>query len=151
MEKLRSLPPEIAFDPKHLKTKEDWIRGGEIVFDAPTVYDAEVNMEEVASSDWYSAIGVPIAKDGTIPWVRYVIRGTGNVEVGNLSCGFCHTRVLPDGSAAKGAQSNFSFDRAIAFRDRRGDMPWPDTQQLAGAVYRAVGCGNAAPARTELR
>ena len=94
MEKLQRLPPELAFDPARLKTKEDWIRAGEIVFDAPTAYGAEVNMEEIASTAWYSATGVPIAKDGTVPWVRYVIRGTGNVEVGNLSCGFCHTRVM---------------------------------------------------------
>jgi len=123
MEKLKRLPPELAFDPARLKTKEDWIRAGEIVFDAPTAYGAVVNMEEVASTAWYSAAGVPIAKDGTVPWVRYVIRGTGNVEVGNLSCGFCHTRVMADGSVAKGAQSNFSFDKAIAFRERRRGTP----------------------------
>jgi hypothetical protein len=123
MEKLKRLPPELAFDPARLRTKEDWIRAGEIVFDAPTAYDAEVNMGEVTNAAWYSATGVPIAKDGTVPWVRYVIRGTGNVEVGNLSCGFCHTRVLPDGSVVKGAQSNFSFDRAIAFRERHRGTP----------------------------
>jgi hypothetical protein len=123
IEKLKRLPPELAFDSARLKTKEDWIRAGEIVFDAPTAYGAEVNMDELTSPAWYSATGVPIAKDGTVPWVRYVIRGTGNVEVGNLSCGFCHTRVLPDGSVAKGAQSNFSFDRAIAFRERRRGTP----------------------------
>jgi hypothetical protein len=123
MEKLKRLPPQLAFDPVRLKTKEDWIRAGEIVFDAPAAYNAEVNMDEVASPAWYSATGVPIAKDGTVPWVRYVIRGSGNIEVGNLSCGFCHTRVLPDGSVVKGAQSNFSFDRAIAFRERRRGTP----------------------------
>jgi hypothetical protein len=123
MEKLRHLPPQLAFDPARLKTKEDWVRAGEIVFDAPTAYDSEVNMDELVNPAWYSSIGVPVAKDGIVPWVRYVIRGTGNVEVGNLSCGFCHTRVLPDGSVLKGGQSNFSFDKAIAFRDRRRGTP----------------------------
>ena len=123
LEKLKRLGPQLAFDPVRLKTKEDWIRAGEIVFDAPTTYGTDVNMEDVANPEWYAATGVPIARDGTIPWVRYVIRGTGNVEVGNLSCGFCHTRVLPDGSVAKTAQSNFSFDKAIAFRDRRRGIP----------------------------
>src|SRR3954447_9098218 len=123
MEKLKRLPPELAFNPARLKTREDWIRAGEVVFDAPTAYGSEVSMDDVANPAWYSATGVPIAKDGSIPWVRYVIRGSGNVEVGSLSCGFCHTRVLPDGSVAKGAQSNFSFDRAIAFRDRHRGAP----------------------------
>jgi hypothetical protein len=76
-------------------------------------------MEDLANPEWYAATGVRVAKDGTVPWVRYVIRGAGNVEAGNLSCGFCHTRVLPDGSVVKGAQSNFAFDKAIAFRNRR--------------------------------
>lgn len=123
MERLKRLPPELAFDPAKLKTKEDWIRAGEIVFDAPTVYGAEVNLDEVTSDAWYSATGAPVAKDGSVPWVRYVIRGAGNVEVGNLSCAFCHARVLPDGSVVKGAQSNFSFDRSIAFRERRRGNP----------------------------
>lgn len=101
MEKLRRLRPELAFDPARLKTKEDWIRAGEIVFGAPASYGANVSLEDVANPEWYAAAGVPIAKDGTIPWVRYVIRGTEQVELGNLSCGFCHTHVLlPDGSVA---------------------------------------------------
>ncbi len=123
MEKLKRLAPELAFNPARLKTKEDWIRAGEIVFDASTTYGTDVGMQELGNPAWYAATGVPIASDGTIPWVRYVIRSTGNVEVGNLSCGFCHTRVLPDGSVAKGAQSNFAFDRAIAFRDRHRGTP----------------------------
>ena len=39
LEKLKNLEPEIAFDASRLKTKEDWIRAGEIVFEAPTIYD----------------------------------------------------------------------------------------------------------------
>ena len=98
MEKLKRLAPELAFDSAKLKTKEDWIRAGEIVFDAAASYGNAVSMEEVANPDWYAATGIPVAKDGTIPWVRYVIRGTGKVELANLACAFCHTRVLPDGS-----------------------------------------------------
>ncbi len=119
MEKLKQLKPELAFNPASLRTKRDWIRAGEIVFGAPATYGTEVSIGDLADPEWYAATGVPIAKDGTVPWVRYVIRGTGSVEVGNLSCAFCHTRVVPDGSIINGAQSNFSFDRAIAFRNRR--------------------------------
>src|SRR5438309_1436382 len=32
LEKLKRLRPQLAFHPAHLKTKEDWIRAGEIVF-----------------------------------------------------------------------------------------------------------------------
>ena len=126
MEKLKRLSPELAFNPANLKTREDWIRAGETVFDAATSYGTEVSTENLADPAWYAATRVPIARDGTVPWVRYVIRGTGNVEVGNLSCGFCHTRVLADGSVVKGGQSNFSFDKAIAFRNRRSSTPSAD-------------------------
>jgi hypothetical protein len=123
MEKLKQLAPELAFNPARLRTKEEWIRAGEAVFDASATYGTDVSMEDLADPEWYAATGVQVAKDGTVPWVRYVIRGTGNVEVGNLSCGFCHTRVLPDGSVIKGAQGNFAFDTAIAFRNRKRVEP----------------------------
>jgi hypothetical protein len=123
MEHLKRRTPELAFNPAKLKTKEDWIRAGQTVFDAPATYGTDVSIEDLADPAWYAATGLPIAKDGTVPWVRYVIRGTGNVEVGNLSCAFCHTRVLPDGTVVKGAQSNFAFDKAIAFRNRQRVSP----------------------------
>ncbi len=123
LEGLKRLKPELAFNPARLRTNEDWIRAGEVVFDAAATYGTDVSMEDLANPEWFAATGVRVAKDGTVPWVRYVIRGTGNVEAGNLSCGFCHTRVLPHGTVVKGAQSNFSFDKAIAFRNRRRVSP----------------------------
>jgi hypothetical protein len=123
MENLKRLAPRLAFDASRLRTREEWVRAGEIVFDAATAYGAVVNIDDLANPEWYAATGIPIAKDGTIPWVRYVIRGTGNVEVGNLSCGFCHTRVLADGSVVKGAQSNFPVDKSVAYRNRRRGTP----------------------------
>jgi hypothetical protein len=123
IEKLKHLAPEIAFDPATLKTRTDWTRAGEIVFDAATEYGTAVTLDDVLNPEWYKATGIPIARDGSIPWMRYVVRGTGQVELGVLACGFCHTRVLPDGSVLKGAQSNFSFDKAIAFRSRRSRLP----------------------------
>jgi hypothetical protein len=132
MEKLKQLKPELAFDSAKLRTKEDWIRAGELVFNAPTEFGSNVSVEEVGDPKWYAATGIPVARDGTIPWVRYVIRGTGNVELGILSCAFCHTRVLSDGSVVKGAQSNFSFDKAIAFSDRRRTKPEDARKNMLG-------------------
>jgi hypothetical protein len=50
--------------------------------------------------------------------VQYVIRKKGVIELGNNSCAFCHTRVMPDGSTLKGAQGNLPIQRAVAFRWR---------------------------------
>ena len=118
-EKLKELEPEIVFDAAKLGTEGDWIKAGELAFDAPITYDAQtigfVTPSEVRNPAWYQKVGVPLAKDGVMPYARYVVRKKGIVEVGNLSCGMCHTRVMADGSVIKGAQGNFPFDRAIAF------------------------------------
>src|SRR6186997_1706028 len=34
MERLKTLEPEVAFDTANLKTREDWIKAGELVFNA---------------------------------------------------------------------------------------------------------------------
>src|SRR6185369_1315787 len=80
-----------------------------------------------------------------LPFYRYIVREQGRVQIGILSCAMCHTRIMPDGSAVKGAQGNFPFDRSLA-EDYRSNpatirtdrmlerllyhTPWaPDTQQ----------------------
>src|SRR5271168_3642077 len=69
---------------------------------------------------WYQTVSVPVAKDGTVPFVRYVIRKKGEVELGDFACGFCHTRVMPNGGVVEGAQGNFPFEKSKAwlFRSR---------------------------------
>jgi hypothetical protein len=131
-EKLKELEPEIVFDHARLETEEDWLKAGELVFDAPITYDNQtigfVTPAEVRNPDWYQQVGVPVTKDGVLPYARYVIRKKGSVEVGNLACGMCHSRVLPDGSVVKGAQGNFPFDRALGFVLRKSTLP--EQQQL---------------------
>jgi len=126
-EKLKELEPEIVFDQAKLKTELDWIRAGQFIFDAPITYDAEtigfITPSEVRNPAWYRTVGVALTKDGVMPYARYVIRKKGVVQVGNLSCGMCHTRVMADGSVIKGAQGNFPFDRAIAFVLRATPLP----------------------------
>jgi len=59
-----------------------------------------------------------VASDGTVPFVRYVVRKKGTVEVGIGSCARCHTRVMPGGSILKGAQGNFATVRAVSYNAR---------------------------------
>ena len=133
-EKLAELEPEVVFDQTKLKTEEDWIKAGELAFDAPITYDAQtigfITPAEVRNPMWYRRVGVPITKDGVMPFARYVIRKKGVVQVGSLSCGTCHTRVMADGSVIKGAQGNFPFDRAIAFLLQSETLP--EQQRLQG-------------------
>ena len=116
------------------------------MFDAPTLYDGTVTgPEDVLDPKWYAGTGVTVLNDGVMPYARYVIREKGKVELGNLSCSFCHTRVLPDGTVIKGGQGNFPFDKSLPFWERRRlsadqirqgflllfSVPWlPDKQQF---------------------
>ncbi|HZN11637.1 MAG TPA: hypothetical protein VFC61_08165, partial [Blastocatellia bacterium] len=104
--------PETVFDASKLTTEADWIRAGELVFEAPIRYDAAVTAADLRDPEWQAKTGTLAAKDGTLPYFRYVVREKGKVELGTISCAMCHTRVLPDGAVIKGAQGNYPLDRA---------------------------------------
>jgi hypothetical protein len=130
--------PIVVWDDKghtpQLNTQADWIRAGEIVFDAPISYDARGRVENMRDPEWYQKLHVPISKDGTVPEYQYVIRIKGRVELGGTSCAFCHTRILPDGSILKGAQSNFPINRSAASGFRQNAAEAADKQQYLADV-----------------
>jgi len=106
---------ETIFDSSKLKTEADWVEAGELVFDAPIFYNVLVRASDVKNPQWHEKTGARAAKDGTLPYFRYVIREKGKVELGTVSCAMCHTRVMPDGTVIKGAQGNFPLERAGEF------------------------------------
>ena len=105
MEWLKKQDPLIVWDdashkPK-LETEADWIKAGEIVFSAgATAIDDKgfITMADVQSAAWYEHGGIPVTKDGVLPFVHYVIREKGKVELASIACAMCHTRVMPDGA-----------------------------------------------------
>jgi len=118
VEWLKRQEPQIVFDATKVRTAADWIAAGELVFDAPIAYGHIAGLGGdlyLRDPGWYTETGASLARDGTLPFYRYVIREKGKIEIGLLSCGMCHTRVMPDGSVVKGAQGNLPFDRAIAW------------------------------------
>jgi hypothetical protein len=119
LDQLRTKEPVVEFDASKLKTREDWIRAGELIFDEPIALDAPYKVEDVRDPGFLPRTGVPLAPDGSIPTLRYVVRKRGQVQLGSFSCGMCHTRVQPDGQMIKGAQGNFPGDRVTAFDYRR--------------------------------
>lgn len=117
---LLSREPEIAFDVTRLKTRQDWIEAGKIVFEAPTAFNPVFfTAEDVGDPQFYEETGAPIAADGTFPFARWVIRKKGQIELGSMGCNTCHTRVLADGAVVAGAQSNNALDRQGARLMRR--------------------------------
>ena len=107
----RKEPEELFADLSALKSEEEWIRAGEMVFDAPLSY---LPAQPFRDARFFARVGIPIAQDGTIPFLRYVVTRAGDVRVGTLACGVCHTRLMTNGTVIKGAQGNFPFDRMLA-------------------------------------
>jgi Di-haem oxidoreductase, putative peroxidase len=128
MDWLRHQEPQLVWDDAGhtppLKTEEDWIKAGEIVFESPLRLDfsQEFNYgvvgDYVRDRTWYRKMAMPVSKDGILPFDRYVIRTRERVELSGFSCASCHTRVMPDGSVLKGAQGNFPFEIILAHRYR---------------------------------
>jgi hypothetical protein len=89
------------------------VRAGDLVFDAPKTISPPAQAAPDAA--FCRIARVPAARDGTLPFFRYVIRRKGQVEFGSFSCAMCHTRIMPDGSLLKGAQGSLPFDAYFAY------------------------------------
>jgi hypothetical protein len=128
MDWLAAQVPEVIFDERGLVSDEDWVRAGELVFDAPIGYGATFRLSQVRDPAWYARHAIPVTREGVMPFSRYVIREPGRVEVGSGACLMCHARVMPDGSLLKGAQGNLPVDRIlgenIRLRGAEAADPW---------------------------
>jgi hypothetical protein len=124
--------PAPAFDPASLHTKEDWIKAGELVFEAPHDFNGvDDPFTDVRNPKWYQYTGIKLDRNGVLPYYRYVIRKKGVIEVNFDSCAECHTRLMPDGTVLKGAQGNVPFGRIFAYRlahDKTLDQKSPALQ-----------------------
>ena len=132
MDKLGREEPELIFDASRLRSDADWINAGELVFEAPITISSLDTAGYISDTAWNRDHHVPVAKDGTVPFYRYVVREKGKVEIGTVSCGNCHTRVLPDGSVIKGAQGNFPRMQSNAYLMSNGLRRLGETAFLAG-------------------
>jgi Di-haem oxidoreductase, putative peroxidase len=129
---LQEQEPQVVFEPERLHSEDDWTRAGELVFDAPFGFDFVFTVADVRSAAWFEHVQPPITKGGVMPFATYVIRQKGKIELGTFACAMCHTRVLPDGMIVKGAQGNFSIDRANAFGFRNAPV------QVVRSIYRTL-------------
>jgi hypothetical protein len=132
MEWLETLEPEVAFEPSTLKTEAQWVSAGKTVFNAPTsLHPVFFTAQDLTDPSFFSEMRMPVAKDGTIPFARWVVRRKGTVELGSMSCAICHTRVLDDGTVVPGAQGNNPNDREGAFLLRKSAEAFGHAGMLA--------------------
>jgi cytochrome c553 len=129
---LQKQEPKPAFKVSALRTNEDWIKAGKLVFEAPKDFNpVDDPFTDVRNPRWYEFTGIRGDKNGIVPYYRYVIRKKGQVEVNLDSCAECHSRLMPDGTVVNGAQGNVPFGRVWAyFLSRNKDIP--QTKSAAG-------------------
>jgi RoxA-like, cytochrome c-like len=101
--------PVIVWDdaarrPK-LETEEDWIKAGEIVFNAPVLFGPQTSSAEERRA-FIAKTGDLYDKNGVSPFATYVVRERGKLETGEVSCAECHSRIMPGGTVIRGAQGN---------------------------------------------
>ena len=116
---LHEQEPEIVFDPTKLKTKEDWIRAGELVFTEGNEYSTGTELAFARDRKAYEAVGIRLQQGGLWPYSRYFVREKGKVELGTDSCATCHTRILPDGTKLVGGPGDFPLGRIVAYELRK--------------------------------
>ena len=83
LEQLRSVGPQVVFEATNLKTKQDWIHAGEVVFKAATAYEVpDMTVRDVTDPAWYTYTGARLTRDGILPYVRYVVRERARLRSG---------------------------------------------------------------------
>ncbi len=127
----RQEPEVVSFDPAKLKTEADWIAAGEVVFtgaDKRSPRHVTGTVADIHDPAYYREVAPPVAADGTLSGLRYLITKKGEVQLSLANCSGCHTRVLSDGRTVRGAQGNIPLGRRFAFNMRRlGAETWPRT------------------------
>ena len=130
--------PEDAIRFSSLKTQEEWVRAGQVVFDGP--FNPSAGQRGAATRvQRLAAVSAPREGWVAYPWVRYWVVKKGDVRAFFTKCGSCHTRVLHDGTVVPGAQGNLdqgdwqaalvqrgatSLEQWRYARRRQDDAPW---------------------------
>lgn len=112
-------PEEITFDFDSFKTDAEWMTAGRVVFDAGIGISPRWAGADVHDPGLWTYARIPTTPDGVVPFINYVVRQRGQVEVSDAGCVLCHTRVMPDGTVIRGAQGNNPADRVVAYARRR--------------------------------
>lgn len=130
LDSLRKLKPEITFDPSKLKTQEDWIKAGELVFNWPVAsYRPIGNNVSHLDTNHFINSNAKITADGVYAFTRYFIDDAGKLMLGSLSCASCHTRVLETGEIVAGGQGNIFDNLGFAKAVQSGRVPFQAIQQ----------------------
>jgi hypothetical protein len=117
-ERLTQQEPVILWDDgahrPRLVTESDWIKAGEMVFNAPVLFSPATSSLEERRAFAAKTGDTLYDKDGISPFAVHVVRERGKLENAEVACAECHSRVMPDGTVIRGAQGNRPIEQ-VAF------------------------------------
>ena len=146
---LRQQDPIVLWDDgphrPRLETEDDWIKAGELVFDAPILFSPGFASSVEERRAFIARTGDLHDSRGISPYVDYVIRERGTIEIGEASCRECHIRLMPDGTVIKGAQGNRPIEQVAYLGLGDEAAKAKDKEQFLAAVRRGQRKAYAAP------
>ncbi len=113
LDSLRALEPQIMVDFSQIKTEEEWIEAGKLVFQMPVNLGTAREIQ-FKDTSFVRQADNRITPEGIFPYSRYVVTPDGLKE-GDLSCATCHSKVMDNGEVLLGGQGDFAFDRQFGF------------------------------------
>jgi len=118
-EMLQRIGPESLVKPEDLKTEEDWIATGRLVFEQASLpqmisLDPRV-ISELRSREFLQGHRVEPDSDGAIPGFRWVPTSKGVGLSRGGSCVGCHSLTRTDGLRISGAPARAEISRARSF------------------------------------
>lgn len=148
-ERLKQQEPIVLWDDgvhrPRLLTEADWITAGEMVFNAPVLFSPATSSLEARRAFAAKTGDNLYDKNGISPFSAYVVRERGTLEIGEVSCGECHSRVMPGGTVIRGAQGNRPIEQ-VAFLGLADDAAKaPDKDKFLAEARLAQRSAFAAP------
>src|SRR5215831_6358091 len=140
---LQKIGPKPLIEPSTLRTKEDWIKAGQGVFEQADILSLRTydqNLIAVVRSPEFLTKLKYVSPDGTLRLMRWVPTEKG-VALGHVNCGSCHTREEPDGSRLNGPPAH--AEAATPVREMAGptvvaNAPFHIAESLTERMYRAM-------------
>lgn len=124
IDSLRKLKPEQVFDPSQIKTKQDWIRAGQIVFNWPVAYTLVTDSVSAVRAKDFEGSSARLTAQGVYAFNQYILNNDGKLLRGSLSCASCHTQITKNGNLIEGAQGNLFNNARFADAVRSGKVPF---------------------------
>ena len=137
---LQKQPPKPLLEPEKLRTENDWVEAGRIVFHelyrfGPGARSTPELIALVRTRDALERAGVETLPDGTLP-LLWVVTPDG-VRLAGMRCQGCHTRYLSDGTKIDGAPGNGrgTIDQLLGISQNRPERSDAALSQLRRRRY----------------